>query len=55
MIEFNNVSLWRRTQEEYSYDLKRTIFAVIERRYPLASSTVHAVTTAKALARGAKA
>jgi mono/diheme cytochrome c family protein len=26
--------------------------AVIERRYPLASSTVHAVTTAKALARG---
>ncbi len=33
MIEFDNVSLWRRTQEEYSYDLKRTIFAVIERRY----------------------
>ena len=33
MIEFDQVSLWRRTQEEYSYDLKRTIFAVIERRY----------------------
>lgn len=33
MIELANVSLWRRTQEEYSYDLKRTIFAVIERRY----------------------
>jgi ABC-type polysaccharide/polyol phosphate transport system ATPase subunit len=33
VIELKNVSLWRRTQEEYSYDLKRTIFAVIERRY----------------------
>jgi ABC-type polysaccharide/polyol phosphate transport system ATPase subunit len=33
MIHFDNVNLWRRTQEEYSYDLKRTIFAVIERRY----------------------
>lgn len=33
MITFENVSLWRRTQEEYAYDLKRTIFAVIERRY----------------------
>lgn len=33
MIEFSDVSLWRRTQEEYAYDLKRTIFAVIERRY----------------------
>lgn len=33
MIELENVTLWRRTQEEYSYDLKRTIFAVIERRY----------------------
>lgn len=33
MIAFDNVSLWRRTQEEYAYDLKRTIFAVIERRY----------------------
>jgi ABC-type polysaccharide/polyol phosphate transport system ATPase subunit len=37
VIELNNVSLWRRTQEEYSYDLKRTIFAVIERRYRPAS------------------
>jgi ABC-type polysaccharide/polyol phosphate transport system ATPase subunit len=33
VIEFKNISLWRRTQEEYSYDLKRTIFAVIKRRY----------------------
>ncbi len=33
MISFDNVSLWRRTQEEYSYDLKRTIFAMIEQRY----------------------
>jgi ABC-type polysaccharide/polyol phosphate transport system ATPase subunit len=33
MIDIQDLSLWRRTQEEYSYDLKRTIFAVIERRY----------------------
>lgn len=33
MIALNDVTLWRRTQEEYAYDLKRTIFAVIERRY----------------------
>jgi ABC-type polysaccharide/polyol phosphate transport system ATPase subunit len=33
VIAFDHVELWRRTQEEYSYDLKRTIFAVIERRY----------------------
>jgi ABC-type polysaccharide/polyol phosphate transport system ATPase subunit len=33
VITLENVVLWRRTQEEYSYDLKRTIFAVIERRY----------------------
>jgi ABC-type polysaccharide/polyol phosphate transport system ATPase subunit len=33
VITLEHVELWRRTQEEYSYDLKRTIFAVIERRY----------------------
>jgi ABC-type polysaccharide/polyol phosphate transport system ATPase subunit len=33
VITLDHVDLWRRTQEEYSYDLKRTIFAVIERRY----------------------
>jgi ABC-type polysaccharide/polyol phosphate transport system ATPase subunit len=33
MISFDNVNLWRRTQEEYAYDLKRTIFAMIERSY----------------------
>jgi len=33
MISLEHVDLWRRTQEEYSYDLKRTIFAVAERRY----------------------
>ncbi len=33
MITLEHVQLWRRTQEEYSYDLKRTIFAAIERRY----------------------
>jgi ABC-type polysaccharide/polyol phosphate transport system ATPase subunit len=33
VITLEHIELWRRTQEEYSYDLKRTIFAVIERRY----------------------
>lgn len=32
-ISLQGVTLWRRTQEEYSYDLKRSIFAIIERRY----------------------
>ena len=46
MIAFKNVDLWRRTQEEYSYDLKRTIFAVIERRYrpPTKRRVLHDVT-----------
>lgn len=33
IIALEDVTLWRRTQEEYAYDLKRSIFAVIERRY----------------------
>jgi ABC-type polysaccharide/polyol phosphate transport system ATPase subunit len=33
MVDLDHVTLWRRTQEEYAYDLKRTIFAVVERRY----------------------
>jgi ABC-type polysaccharide/polyol phosphate transport system ATPase subunit len=46
MIELSNVGLWRRTQEEYSYDLKRTIFAVIERRYrpPTRRRVLHDIT-----------
>lgn len=28
VIRLNNVSLWRRTQEEFSYDLKRTILSL---------------------------
>jgi len=32
-VLLQSVSLWRRTQEELSYDLKRTILHVLERRY----------------------
>src|SRR5271170_2725666 len=54
VIEFKNVSLSRRTQEEYSYDLKRTIFAVIERRYrpPTRRRVLHDLTFA--VSRGEK-
>ena len=27
VIRLDHVSLWRRTQEEFSYDLKRTLFS----------------------------
>jgi ABC-2 type transport system ATP-binding protein len=32
-IRLDEVSLWRRTQEEFSYDLKKTILSVIEGKY----------------------
>ena len=32
-IALNHVSLWRRTQEEFTYDLKRTILSFIEGKY----------------------
>ena len=32
-IRLDGVSLWRRTQEEFSYDLKRTILSFIEGKY----------------------
>lgn len=32
-IRIENVSLWRRTQEEFSYDLKRTVLAFLEGKY----------------------
>ncbi|ACK69688.1 ABC transporter related [Gloeothece citriformis PCC 7424] len=33
VIRFDQVSLWRRTQEEFTYDLKKTIFSVLEGKY----------------------
>ena len=33
VIRLDNVSLWRRTQEEFSYDLKKTLLSVIEGKY----------------------
>ncbi|WP_013323098.1 ABC transporter ATP-binding protein [Gloeothece verrucosa] len=33
VIRLDQVSLWRRTQEEFSYDLKKTIFSVLEGKY----------------------
>lgn len=32
-IRLNEVSLWRRTQEEFSYDLKRTLLSILEGKY----------------------
>ncbi|GBO52277.1 teichoic acid export ATP-binding protein TagH [Pseudanabaena sp. lw0831] len=33
VIRLEQVSLWRRTQEEFSYDLKKTILSVLEGKY----------------------
>lgn len=33
VIRLNNVSLWRRIQEEFSYDLKTTILSFLDGRY----------------------
>jgi ABC-type polysaccharide/polyol phosphate transport system ATPase subunit len=33
VIRLDNVSLWRRTQEEFSYDLKKTILSIVEGKY----------------------
>lgn len=33
VIRLDNLSLWRRTQEEFSYDLKKTIFSFIQGKY----------------------
>jgi ABC-type polysaccharide/polyol phosphate transport system ATPase subunit len=33
LITLEGVTLWRRTQEEYAYDLKRSLFAMVQRRY----------------------
>ncbi|BDA75717.1 ABC transporter-like protein protein [Calothrix sp. PCC 7716] len=32
-IRLNQVSLWRRTQEEFSYDFKKTILSILEGKY----------------------
>lgn len=32
-IRLDNVSLWRRTQEEFSYDLKKTLLSFLEGKY----------------------
>jgi len=33
VIRLDHVSLWRRTQEEFSYDLKKTLLSVLEGKY----------------------
>ncbi len=33
VISFDRVSLWRRTQEEFSYDIKRTILSIVSGKY----------------------
>jgi ABC-type polysaccharide/polyol phosphate transport system ATPase subunit len=32
-IRLNQVSLWRRTQEEFSYDLKKTVLSIVEGKF----------------------
>ncbi|AUS99228.1 ATP-binding protein [Nostoc sp. CENA543] len=33
LIRLEQVSLWRRTQEEFSYDLKKTVLSLVEGKY----------------------
>ena len=33
VINFDRVSLWRRTQEEFSYDIKQTILSIVSGKY----------------------
>lgn len=33
VIRLDQVSLWRRTQEEFSYDLKKTVLSLVEGKY----------------------
>ncbi|NBD16170.1 MAG: ATP-binding cassette domain-containing protein [Cyanobacteria bacterium] len=33
MINLKDIYLWRRTQEEFSYDLKTSIFSLLQRKY----------------------
>ncbi|MBD2292155.1 ABC transporter ATP-binding protein [Anabaena sphaerica FACHB-251] len=33
VIRLDKVSLWRRTQEEFSYDLKKTVLSIVEGKY----------------------
>ncbi len=33
VIRFDRVSLWRRTQEEFSYDIKQTVLSIISGKY----------------------
>jgi lipopolysaccharide transport system ATP-binding protein len=33
VIRLNQVSLWRRTQEEFTYDLKKTVLSLLEGKY----------------------
>ena len=33
LIRLENVSLWRRTQEEFSYDFKKTVLSLLEGKY----------------------
>jgi lipopolysaccharide transport system ATP-binding protein len=44
-IRLDRVSLWRRTQEEFSYDLKRTVLNIFEGKYrqPIRKQILHEV------------
>jgi ABC-2 type transport system ATP-binding protein len=46
VVEMRGVTLWRRTQEEFHYDLKRLVFALLKRRYraPQRRRVLHDIT-----------
>jgi ABC-2 type transport system ATP-binding protein len=46
VVEMRGVTLWRRTQEEFHYDLKRMVFAMLKRRYkpPQRRRVLHDIT-----------
>jgi ABC-type polysaccharide/polyol phosphate transport system ATPase subunit len=40
VISFDRVSLWRRTQEEFSYDIKQTILSIVSGKYRLPANNL---------------
>ncbi|MGV2827445.1 ABC transporter ATP-binding protein [Myxosarcina sp. GI1(2024)] len=53
-IRLDGVSLWRRTQEEFSYDLKKTILSILERKYRHPSKKLVLDNINLAIAKGEK-
>ena len=54
LIRLDEVSLWRRTQEEFSYDLKRTILSFLEGKYHHPAKKIVLDNISLTIARGEK-